>query len=427
MKKIVNIIMSTVLSLVVFNVPLVKAANKTTVTFMIGKEEIATQINETINAYNESQDLYQVEVIPLAGQNANEKMMSLYASNNAPVLMNTGAYEDLAQWNDKLLDLSDLPMVEHIDESYLEPGTIDGKLIGLPTTIEAFGFLYNKNILSDVIGEGQEITAIDSRQELADLFKNITEGGNFGAIEISPMDWSLGAHFSNLLFTNQSEKPEERENFMKQLKAGEVKLIENEVFNAWVDTLDLMKEHNIAKDSPLSADYDSATIALASDEIVFWFMGNWAVPQINEMNEEVELGMLPVPIFEEEGHYGNQHISIGVPNTWAIDAAQSTPEEQAGAKDFLTWLYTDEQGQDYYYNVMKYIPITDNATVDIDDEFTKGLVKFIEDGKGLEWMNAKYPATAFPTMGASLQKYLADELDREGLAKEIEEYWQSAE
>lgn len=41
-------------------------------------------------------------------------------------------------------------------------------------------------------------------------------------------------------------------------------------------------------------------------------------------------------------------------------------------------------------------------------------------------MNAHYPPTAFPSMGASLQKYLADDIDRTELAKEIEDYWKTS-
>lgn len=429
MKKIKKILAGFLLSSAILSngVVNVGAQDNTLITFLIGKEEIANQLNETVQAYNASQDLYTVEIMPLAGQNANERMMSLYASNNAPVLMNTGAYNDLAQWENEMLDLSELPMVAHISEEYLEPGTVNGKLIGLPTTIEAFGFLYNQDILNQATGEEFDFNKINSREKLNKLFQSITTIEGTHAIEISSMDWSLGAHFTNLFFATQSEDTEVRAQFMEDLKAGEITLLENDAFVSWVDTLDLMMSYNRSASSPLSANYDNATIGLATGEIGTWFMGNWALPQVQEINPEVNIGIMPVPIFAEEGVFGNNEISIGVPNTWAIDGSQSTEEEQAGAKDFLTWLYTDEEGQDYYYNVMGYIPITDNASVEIEDSLSEQIMIYIQEGRGLEWMNAKYPPTAFPTMGASIQKYLSGNIDREGLAAELEQYWSTVE
>lgn len=41
---------------------------------LIGKEEIAKQLDETIDKYNTSQEEYEVKIIPLAGQNATEKI-----------------------------------------------------------------------------------------------------------------------------------------------------------------------------------------------------------------------------------------------------------------------------------------------------------------------------------------------------------------
>lgn len=401
-------------------------SKKTEISMLIGKEEIAKELDETVEAYNNFQDKYQVKVIPLAGQNATEKITSLYASKNAPVLMNTGVYSELAQWKDKFLDLSDLALVKQIDQKYLDAGTVDGKVIGIPTAIEAFGYLYNKDVLDEAVGGDFDPDSVTSRKDLEQLMTKIEKLKNKKAIEVSPMDWSLGAHYTNLLFADQSEQTNERMTFMNNLKAGSENLSDNQVYKNWVDTFDLMKKHNAAEKSPLSADYDSATLGLANGDIGLWFMGNWAYPQIREANPDAKIGILPVPMSEESGAYGNTQIPIGVPQTWAIDGTQSSKEQQDGAKDFLTWLYEDEKGQDYYVNKMGFIPINKNAKVEPTDELSKQILKYSQDDRALEWMNAYYPPTAFPAMGASLQKYLGNEIDRKELAKEIEDYWKTS-
>lgn len=400
--------------------------SRTEVSMLIGKEEIAKQLDETIDKYNTSQEEYEVKIIPLAGQNATEKITSLYASKNAPVLMNTGVYTELAQWKDKFLDLSDMDLVQHIDQKYLDAGTVDGKVIGIPATIEAFGFLYNKDVLDEAVGGNFDPNSVKSREDLEILMEKIDQLDEKSAIEVSPLDWSLGAHYTNLFFTNQSEEQGERAKFMTDMQGGIVGLSENQVFQNWVDTFDMMKTYNSAAKSPLSADYDSATLALANGDVGLWFMGNWAYPQLKEANPDANIGILPVPLSNEPNAYGNTQISIGVPQTWGIDATQATEEQQAGAKDFLTWLYEDEVGQDYYVNKMGFIPINDNAKVEPTNELSKQILQYLKEDRSLEWMNAHYPPTAFPSMGASLQKYLADDIDRTELAKEIEDYWKTS-
>lgn len=400
-------------------------SNQTEVSLLIGKEEIAKELDETVAKYNESQEKYTVKIIPLAGQNATEKLTSLYASKNAPVMVNAGVYTELAQWEDKFLDLGDLPLVKGIDEQYLKAGQVNGKQLGIPTTIEAFGFLYNKEVLDEAVGGTFEPSSVTSRTELADLMKKV-DGLDKKALEISPMDWSLGAHFTNILFANQSPEAEQRKAFMAEMTEGKVKLMENQVYTDWVKTFDLMKEHNAAKSAPLSADYDSATLGLANGDTGLWFMGNWAYPQLKEANPDAKIGIMPVPISDEKAGYGNSQIAIGVPQTWVVDGSQSTEEQQAGAKDFLNWMYEDEVGQDYYVNKLGFIPISSHNKIEPKDELSKDVLAYLQKGESLEWMNAHYPATAFPAMGASLQKYLDGKIESKELAKEFETYWKTS-
>lgn len=249
------------------------------VSLLIGKEEIAKELNETVATYNDSQDKYEVKIIPLARQNATEKITSLYASKNVPVLMNVGVKTEIEQWKDKFLDLSDMEIVQHIDQKYLEAGTIDGKLIGIPVTVEAFGYLYNKDVLDEAVNGDFDPASIQSRTNLEALMESISKLEGKNAIEISPMDWSLGAHFTSLFFTDQSENADERMAFMEDLKSGTIDLNTNIVFQNWVDTFDLMKQYNAAQKSPLSADYDSATLAIWQMEILVF--GLWGIGLIH--------------------------------------------------------------------------------------------------------------------------------------------------
>jgi raffinose/stachyose/melibiose transport system substrate-binding protein len=396
-------------------------AEKVQVT-MLGtlKPEISKQVEAAITAFNGSQDQYEVVVIPL-DSNPVEKMTTLYASGNAPTIMGMG--QEFSQFQKNLLDLTDTEFSKHALPGTQDFVTVEGKVYGMPLTVEAFGLLYNKSVLDKAAGGNFEADSIKTRSDLKALMDKVTAGQ--GAIHISPMDWSLGAHLSNIMFTTQSANRDERLQFMNDLKSGKVSLLKNEAFNGWLDTFDVLKQYNANAASPLSPTYDDGTLALASGKVGLWFMGNWAFPQLNEINDKSEFGIMPYPISDDAATYGNTQISIGVPFYMVIDASQSTKEQQQGAIAFLNWLVTDKVGQDYYINQFKFIPVFDTIEAKPADAMSKQILSYLEEKRTLEWMNSLYPADGWPTMGISMQKYLSDNINREQLAKELEDYWKS--
>ncbi|CAM4480058.1 MAG: ABC transporter substrate-binding protein [Paenibacillus macerans] len=401
-----------------------EASGKTVeISVLVGKEEIAKPFESMVSDYNSSQDKVKVSIIPLSGANGYERMTTLYASNNAPTVMSIGQELELMQG--KLLDLSDQEWVKNASPGTLDYATYDGKVLGMPMSVEAFGFIYNKAVLDKVAGGSFDPSSVRTINDLKALFEKI-EAAGVTPITVTPLDWSLGAHFSNILFTDQSPDRETRHKFLADMKSGNVDLANNAVFNGWMDTLDLMKQYNKAKDAPLSAQYDEAPLQLADGEAAMWFMGNWAYPQLKEADPDGEYGFLPVPVSNNADDYGNSQISASVSLYWSIDKEQSTPEEQAAAKDFLNWMVSSEQGQDYYVNQFSAIPAFNNFKIMPEDSLSQSLLFYMDKQQTLEWMNLYFPPDGYPTMGATLQKYLTGNIDRAGVAKEYEEYWKKA-
>lgn len=398
------------------------STKKTEISLLIGKSEIAKQLEDMVKEFNDTHEGIKLSMIPLAGQNAFEKMTALYSSGNAPTIMSMGGGE-ITEFKDKLLDLTGEPWVEHAMEGTLDYVKMDDKLVGMPATVEAFGYIYKKETIETALGGSFDPKSIKTKTDLENLFKKLSESGDLGAIHISPLDWSLGAHFTNVFFADQSADRDARHQFMSDLKEGKVNLAENAVYNGWLDTFDMMLEYNNAKKSPLAPLYDDGPLALAGGEVGLWFMGNWAYPQLQEIDPEGTYGFLPVPVSDNAADYGNSQISVGVPAYWTVDASQSSPEQQAAAKEFLNWLVADEKGQEHYVNKLNFIPIYDNITIKPSDSLSQDILAYMESGNTLEWMNNYYPADAYPTMGASLQKYMSGAIDRAGLTNEITQYW----
>ncbi|MBN2981944.1 MULTISPECIES: ABC transporter substrate-binding protein [Cohnella] len=399
-----------------------EAGSKVEITVLVGKQEIAQQFEEMVKEYNESQDGANVTVVSTAGQNGYERITTLYAAGNAPTIMHF--LSEFGEMQSKLADLSDQEWVQNANEGTLDYVTVDGKVYGMPMSVEAFGLLYNKSVLDQAVGGSFDPATIKTRDDLKALFDKI-EATGAKAVEISPVDWSLGAHLTSVYMANESDTHEGRLQYIEDLKSGAADLNADEAFNGWLDTFDLLKEYNISKDAPLAALYDDGPMLLADGEVGTWFMGNWAYTQIKEIDPDGEYGFLPLPISNDASDPGNSSISVGVPEYWAIDKEQSTPEQQQAAKDFLNWMVSSEKGQDYYVNKFNFVPAYGNFAVKPQDPVSTSMMGYMEAGNTLAWMNNYYPPEAFPSMAASLQKYLSNNIDRAGLVKEFGDYWKS--
>ena len=298
----------------------------------------------------------------------------------------------------------------------------------MPQTIEAYGLLYNQAVLDEAVGGTFDPASITTRTELADVLAKVDAlDGTDAAVHVSPMDWSLGAHLTNMMYSPRSEDRADRLGFFDTLKGGSADLANDELFNGWMDTVDLLLANNQNADSPLAAEYDDGVAALASGKVGFWFMGNWALPNLAEANPEGAFGVIPVPVSDDPAAYGNAQISVGVPAYIVVDAEQSSEAQQQGAIDFLTWLTTSPEGLDFYVNEFKFLPAYDTVTEPPADSLSQQILGYASSGEALEWMNSLYPADGWPTFGATLQQYVAGQTDRAGVAEQFQAYWTTVE
>lgn len=404
--------------------PAPEAAKPVEISILSAKPEISAQLEAAIKDFEAANTGVTVTLIALNQQNPFEKQTSMYASGNAPTISHVEGI-NILKIKDKLLDLAAEPWVPNAMEGTLGMATVDGMTLGMPVTVEGFGIIYNKAVCDKAVGGTFDPASIKTRSDLASLMEKIQASG-VTPIHVSPMDWSLGAHLTNVMFSSQSKDSDARHKFLDDMKAGTVKLADNTVFNGWMETVDLMLKYNNIKEAPLDAQYESGPVALAKGEVGLWFMGNWSYPQLKEIDATGDYGFLPVPISDNAADYGNGQISVGVPMNWCIDKSQNTPEQQEAAKKFLSWLVNDPKGQDYVVNQFKFIPVFKNIALEATDPLAKSIQTYLADGRTLEWMNNFYPADGWSMMGASMQKYVAGKTDKAGLITELEAYWSSS-
>ena len=426
------LVASTVaISLTVATAPSASAAtcSKKTAVTMLGtiKPEIQDQFLAAVASYNKSQNCYTLKSIP-GDRNLTflQNVTPRYAAKDAPTIMYT--LQEIPDMADKVMDWKGTKLVKLVSPGLLEAAKVGGKQVGVPSTAEAFGLLYNKKVIK---AAGIDVTKIKTRGDLEAAFKKLQAGGK-KAIHFSAIWWSLGAHFTNLYHANAGKTHEARLAVLDGLSDGKKNLSTDPVFKNWLATYDLLKKYNGSPANLTDTEYDASIAALASGNFGFMFQGNWTEPNLMTAAKGTDFGIMPLPISTDAKAYGNDSIPVGVPGYFMIDKEQSTKAERDGAIDFLTWLYTSPTGQRFVADPvteggMGFIPVYKGFKVAPATSMARDIAKYVEAGKTLEWINTYYPAGLQETVGkVSMQQYFTDKISGADLAKAIQDAWKGS-
>jgi len=395
-----------------------------TIQFMNSKSEIQVALEEAAVTFMDEYPGVTVEIITAPeGSSPFERITALYASGNAPALamLDAGQIELLEE---KLLDLSNEKWIADAAVGNLAFGTMsDGSVVAFPFTVEGYAFIYNGAVLS---AADVDPTSIKTLDDLTAAFAAIDATG-VAQISISPMDWSLGAHFLTISYSTQATDYPGVVAWLADLAAGNVDLITNANFNGLMDTFDLMKENNLEIDDPLAPTYEHGPEVLGQGQVGFWFMGNWAWPQISSFDTaNGDYGFVPVPISNNADDYGNSNITASPTKYVTVDKEQNDEAQQAAALEFLNWLVYSPSGQDALVNQMSCIPAFTNITIAPADPLAQSILSYMAEGN-IQPMALSVPPDHWSVLGASMQKYLSDTIDRAELAAEIEAYFANIE
>jgi len=301
---------------------------------------------------------------------------------------------------------------------------VEGKIVAFPFAVEGYGFIYNKVVLDKAFGGKFDPTSIKTTKSLEEAFKKVAASG-VAPLIVSPLDWSLGNHYLGLAYADQSKDSKKVAQFLQNLKAGKVGLVGNKVFNGLLNTFDIMLKYNQAKNDPMATTYEKGPELLGKGQVGFWFMGNWAWPQIKSFDTaNGGYGFLPVPLSDNAGDYGNTRIAVGASKQIAMDKAQNSIKQQNAAKKFLNWLVYSKTGQDVLVNKANIIPAFKNITMMPADPLAKSIRQYMADGQTVQFMTT-LPPDHWSQCGAFMQMYMAGKCDRKSLFKDIQAYWKS--
>lgn len=386
-----------------------------TITIFNSKMEIQSQMEEMAAQYSEEKGV-NVEVY-YSNDTVAAHMATRYASNEPYTISMVDAKDIYSLAVDHGIDLSGEPWVENTTQAI----SVDGKVLGFPVCVEARGIIYNADAIKNVTGKDFDPATIKTTEDFQAIVDELIAGGMENPTGVMKEDWSLAGHFLAEVY----EQREDPDGFVSALKDGSASLIDDAKFNEMMDTFDVLKNNNYAKDAAISAEREVTEQKLAEGEIAFMFGGNWDWSVIAAYDYTENLGMMPVPNDSNDGT--NEKLVGGGSKYFFIDSSEQTSDAQReAAKDFLNWLVMDEEGQDFLVNSCALVPAYSNITLPVSDPLGASVKAYADAGTLID--NYNYlPDDHYSICGASFQKYLAGQIDRAGLAEEINAYWATVE
>ena len=338
-------------------------------TIFQSKTEIMDQLNQLAKDYKDETGV-EIEVWETSGDNYYKDLKTGISTESGPVLFSLAPGSESVEMSDYLEDVSDLSFMSKISDNLKD--SVDGKVVGVPYTIEGFGLVYDGNLV--------DTSKIGSTDALIDYLKE-AKGKGINGLGLSQEDYFLIAHILNTPFAVQDDP----DAYLQQVLKGEVRMKDNDAFKKFAKLMEAIRENCT---NPVDVTYDNNCGDFATGKAAMIHQGNWAYGMFKDYDVDFDMGIAPVPI------NGNNKVAVSVPAAWYINV-DASDEEKSMAKDFLEWLYTSDKGKDYLMNQFGFVPVVDGMTSDKLDPLSKSISEASKDS--IPWVMSNWPAGIITT------------------------------
>lgn len=336
------------------------------ITIFQSKVEISEPLERMAEEYEEETGV-EVEIWGTTGDDYFQQLQIRMNSDQGPSIFTIGHASEAHLIDSYIYDMSDESYVDNIAENMAME--INGKLVGVPYGVEGFGLVYNKDLI-----DPEDVADYDSFVNTLAQY----EGDDIEGLSLSQEGYFLIGHISNYPFSLQEDNIE----FMEQVTDGEVDFSDVEEFNAFAQMLEDIREYTV---NPLEMNYDSQIGDFATGRTAMIHQGNWAYGMFNDYELDFEIGILPVPLMD------NDKLAVGVGQNWAVNANKEDDEIQA-ALDFLEWMHTSETGHRYIVEEFDAIPAYTNIEAPDLDPLSQTVLDYTNEGQTIPWSQGHYPA-----------------------------------
>lgn len=390
-----------------------------TINLYQNKSEIAAQLQEAADKYTKENPNVTINVESIQGNDYNTNLKAKLISDDSVDIYALG--DNITNMTDYVEDLSNEPWIKNAVEGSLKDVTLDGKVYGIPASVEGYGLVYNKEIFE---AAGIDVSELTSYEAIDKAFANLQEQIDAGKLKekfpqleaveeyAAKESWIPGLHTLNVPLACEYTSATELRN------SSELGLKYADSLEA---LLDLETKYTTSKDdlSKLNAvDYSSQIGGgLAIERVAVVQQGNWIGPELRSIDEEIanKMGMLPIPIKGVK----EDCIPTGISIYWCINS-QSDSKVKEASKDFLKWLFQSDEGKEIVVKEFGFVPAFSNYDdIEITDPLSKEVKKYIDAGKTMPWVMGGFPSGYEPQAAADIQGYFSGEYTFDELVEKL--------
>lgn len=349
--------------------------------------ELFSNKTENINTYQKLIDQFEAEhegirINLYAPPDAETLLRTRLVKNDMPDMLAIGGnalYGELAQAN-LLVDYEETSLLDGIQPAYLEmvqelQGPKQTGIYGVPFAANANTVIYNKTKLEEL---GLDVPT--TWEEFVAALEIAKQAGEI------PIYYTLQDAWTALPLWNAIAGVLQPDEFAAQKTAGSLtfQATHTEVTSKIQTLLDY------GHDRMYGIGYDDGNRAFAQENGLFYFQGNWAVPELLTTNPNLDLGVFPLPVTDDTEQ--NKLVS-GVDVLFATLKDTNHPEE---AKAFISFMLEEAPAEQYMaeqsaFSVLEGVLTDDPYMEGIREHFAQGNIASFPDhfylpGMGVENM-----------------------------------------
>ncbi len=387
------------------------AEQKTVNFFISGKSVWGEPMAEVVAKFNEDYPNITVEYEVVGGGVDWRPVLATRArTGNLPDIFMIDGASDFALYGEFLEDLSDMDVVDHFLPIAEESAYVDGDLVGLPVSIEGYGYIYNRDLfaragIDEVPETFSELEAAVEKLQAAGITPFTSGYGTW---------WVISNHQLNVPFASQDDP----KGFVEQLNAGTATIQDNEYFWSLERLIQLVK--NNTGGDPLSEDHLMQVSLFAGEQAAMIQQGNWKEAAILDANPDIDMGLVPLAITENAARSGR--VPVGIPWYFVVSNESEVKEE---AKVFLNWLLNEPNGQNELATTLNSIPAYDHFDVDFAGGISSDVLAYSLEGKTLPWIFGLWPQGYARSAADILQEYVGERITFDEALAKLDEEWQA--
>lgn len=330
-----------------------------------------------------------------------------FSSGDEPDIFAAKAYTDIADWSERLADLSGEPWIDKVAPAAVPGMTVNDQKLGFPFAFEGYGFIYNKDLFAKAGIDNVPKTL----SELKEVNEKLKAAGISSFSEGYKEWWILGQHLFNLPFA-YDPTPEAT---VEKINKGEMKVADLVHMNGFFDVLDSTLQYGKGPES-VGISYDQQVSDFASGKSAMMQQGVWTINSILKINPDMKMGMFAIPLTDNPDE---TKLPVGVPGYYVVNKNSKHVDE---AKKFLNWLHAN--GQKYLVESFKLIPaFTDLQTTAELGPLAADLSTYVENNQTIPWAHTLWPVGSNQEFAKPLQAYAGNQMNREQALKEIQTIW----